>query len=96
MQATNAQNGLSSSYALWLADEDGSNGRQIFPAEGLSGSFPRERGAVTWSAVEPHRLAFVYDDNLLIYDLLTETVQQLTDSDGRISHPSWAPYGAGR
>ena len=96
LQATNAQNSLSSSYALWLADEDGSNGRQIFPAEGLSGSFPRERGAVTWSAAEPHRLAFVYDDDLLVYDLQSDTVQQLTDSDGRISHPSWAPYGAGR
>lgn len=96
LQATNVQNSLSSNYALWLADEDGSNSRQIFPAEGLSGSFPRERGAVTWSATEPHRLAFIYDDNLLVYDLQSDTVQQLTDSDGRISHPSWAPYGAGR
>ncbi len=96
LKATNSQNTLSSSYALWLADEDGSNGRQIFPAEGLSGSFPRERGAVTWSGLEPHRLAFVYDDDLLVYDLQTETVQKMTDSDGRISHPTWAPYGAGR
>ena len=99
LKAANSQNSLSSSYSLWLADEDGSNSRQIFPAEGVSGAFSRERGSITWSSVENGRLAFVYDGDLFLFSLLEDgsnNIQQLTESDGRVSHPTWAPYGAGQ
>ncbi|MFT5196700.1 MAG: Tol biopolymer transport system component [Cellvibrionaceae bacterium] len=96
LRAANPQNSLSSSYSLWLADEDGSNSQQIFPAEGVSGAFSRERGSIAWSTAEPGRLAFVYDGDLFLYDVAEQDVQQLTESDGRVSHPSWAPYGAGQ
>ncbi|MFK7802236.1 MAG: G5 domain-containing protein [Anaerolineae bacterium] len=96
LRASNPANSLSSSYSLWLADEDGSNSRQIFPAEGVSGAFSRERGSIAWSSAEPDRLAFVYDGDLFLYDVFEQDVQQLTQSDGRVSHPTWAPYGAGQ
>lgn len=94
--AGNAQNTLASGYTLWLADEDGSNSRQIFPAEGVAGNFSRERRSIAWSTSEPHKLTFVYDGDLFLYDGLSNTVLQLTESDGQVSHPTWAPYGAGQ
>ena len=96
LKAGNGQNTLASDYTLWLADEDGSNSQQIFPAEGVSGDFSRERRSIAWSASEPQKLAFVYDGDLFVYDGLSGSVQQLTESDGQVSHPTWAPYGAGR
>ena len=40
-------------------------------------------------------IAFVYDDDLYIYDLDDNEARQVTRDDNNISNPTWAPYGRG-
>lgn len=83
-----------SNYTLWVMDADGSNSRQIFPAVGENSNFPRYPQFMTWGP-SGAEMSFIFNDQLYIYDLMTESASRLTDDDSTISHPSWAPYGAG-
>ena len=57
LRATNPAAGQDSSYALWLADSDGSDARRLFPPEGESGAFARLQ-PLAWGP-DADRLAFI-------------------------------------
>ncbi len=93
LRATNSFDSLQSSYTLWLMDSDGSNQQQIYPPLGETSYFPKLEQFMTWSA-NGRAFAFIYDDNLFLYNLDNSTIFQLTQDNSLVSHPSWAPYGA--
>lgn len=83
-----------SNYTLWIMDADGSNGRQLFPAVGENSSFPLYSQFLSWGPTG-NELSFVFNEQLYIYALDTEEAKRLTEDDATVSHPTWAPYGAG-
>lgn len=92
LKATDPLNSQRSSYTLWLMDEDGSNGRQIYPPQGENSRFPREQQSVVWGPTGQD-LAFVFNDALHIMNLETGEAFPITQDDAVSSHPTWAPYG---
>ena len=84
--------GEESSYALWLAESDGSNKSRAFPPEGETGFFDRTRHALTWGP-NPDLLAFIFDEELHILDLVSNDLFRAGADDTVNSHPTWAPYG---
>ena len=83
-----------SNYTLWIMDEDGSNGRQLFPAVGENSQFPRYSQFLSWGP-SGNDLSFVFNEQLYLYSFDTDSASRLTQDDATISHPTWAPYGAG-
>lgn len=83
-----------SSYTLWLADRDGSNGRQVYPTPGESSRFPRERQFMAWGATG-RDMAFIYNNSLYIFNLDSGLAHIITQDDAAARNPTWAPYGAG-
>lgn len=82
-----------SSYALWLADADGSNARRVFPPEGEAGRFARTTTSLSWGPDE-NAIAFIFDDSLHILDVATGDIFRAGTDDTLSSLPTWAPYGA--
>lgn len=93
LRAIEPEAGQDSSYALWLADSDGSDGQRLFPPEGESGAFALSQ-PLAWGP-DPGRLAFIFDDALHILDLASGAVFRTGRDDSTASHPTWAPYGPG-
>lgn len=94
LKATDPLNSQTSSYALWLMDGDGSNGRRLYPPQGELSYFPREQTFMTWGP--DGQIAFVFDEGLYIFDAETEEARLISQEDASASHPTWAPYGIGR
>ena len=95
LRTTNPLDSQRSSYTLWLMDQDGSNARQIYPAPGENSRFPRDPNFLAWGPTG-REMAFVFNDALYLYSLDGGTAVRITQDDARASHPTWAPYGAGR
>lgn len=83
-----------SSYTLWLMDKDGSNSRQIFPPPGENSAFPRYTQFMSWGP-DGNELSFIFNNQLYLLSLDTNESRRLTQDDSQVSHPTWAPYGAG-
>jgi len=94
LRAVDPVDSLRSNYSLWLMDEDGSNGRQLYPPPGENSAFPRDHHFMAWGP-DNSELAFVFDGDLFMYDLETDTATQVTGDDILVQFPVWAPYGAG-
>jgi hypothetical protein len=94
LRATEPIDSLRSSYTLWTMDRDGSNSRQLYPLPGETSRFPREAHFMTWGPTGED-IAFVFNDSLYLYNLATGDPFRITQDEGNLSHPSWAPYGAG-
>lgn len=90
-QAREPLNSLGSSYDLWLADSDGSNARKIFPGPDDPGQgfrSPDPEDGIAWSPTG-QQLAFIYQQNLWIYDLEIGVAYAIT-SDGQAARPRWS------
>jgi hypothetical protein len=94
LRASNPLESQRSSYTLWVMDRDGSNTHQLYPPAGENSRFPRERSSFTWGP-NANYFAFVYDDDLFIYDFEAGGARQISQDDNQISNPTWAPYGPG-
>ncbi len=94
LKATDPLDSQRSSYALWLMDGDGSNGRRLYPPPGELTLFPREQSFMAWGP-DGQEIAFIFDDALTIFDVETAVAQIASQDDATASHPTWAPYGAG-
>lgn len=92
LQANNPVDSQNSAYTLWLMDRDGSNAQQLYPAAGENSRFPREQNFMAWGPTG-QEIAFVYDQDLYLYDFENNQARQVTQDDTPISNPSWAPYG---
>ncbi len=75
-----------SRYRLMIIDRDGSNRRELFPAEGEVGLEPQR---FTWSP-QGERLALIYRHDLWIVDAAAGTAQQVT-GDGQAIAFDWKP-----
>ncbi len=90
-QAREPLNSLGSSYDLWIADSDGSNARKIFPGPDDPGQgfrSPDPEDGIAWSPTGK-QLAFIYQQNLWIYDLEIDVAYAIT-SDGQAARPRWS------
>lgn len=90
-QAREPLNSLGSTYDLWIADADGSNARKVFPGPGDPGQgfrSPDPEDGIAWSPTGA-QLAFIYQQNLWIYDLDTGLTSAIT-SDGQAARPRWS------
>lgn len=94
LQPLDPADSLRSSYALWLMDKDGSNGRQLYPAVGENSYFSREEQFMAWNGTGQD-LVFVYNNDLYLLNLPTNQTYRLTQTEAFESHPTWSPYGAG-
>lgn len=92
LQTTDPLDSLRSNYTLWLMDIDGSNGRQLYPPPGENSAFSRDQTFMAWGP-ESQQIAFIFDDDLFIYNFEDESVTRVTQDDTPASHPTWAPYG---
>lgn len=88
LKATDPLNSQTSSYALWLMDGDGSNGRRIYPPAGELARFPREQSFMAWGP-DGQQIALIFDDALYIFDLATGEANRITQEDAVASHPTW-------
>jgi hypothetical protein len=93
LQATTPLESERSTYTLWLMDQDGSNKRQIFPTVGENSRFPREAQFMAWGP-SGQDLAFIFSDNLYIYNVNSGSATRINQDDAVSSDPTWAPYGA--
>jgi hypothetical protein len=92
LQATDPIDSLRSNYTLWLMDVDGSNGRQLYPPVGENSNLSRDQSFMAWGP-EGQQIAFIFEDDLFIFNLEDEGPTRVTQDDTRDSHPTWAPYG---
>ena len=83
-----------SNYTLWLMDQDGSNGRQLYPPIGENSRFPRTPNFLAWSPLG-ESTAIIFDDDLFLLDITTGAATRITQDDATSSHPTWSPYGIG-
>lgn len=88
LKARDLSNSISSAaeYDLMIADRDGSNARAIFPPPGRVGL--SANAAITWSP-NGHQVAFIYQGNLWVIDVVSGVAHQLT-LDGAASKPVWS------
>jgi hypothetical protein len=87
LQARDIANSINSQaeYDLIIADRDGSNDRRVFPPPGQPGLNAPQR--LAWSP-DARQVAFIYQGNLWIIDVISEVAHQLT-LDGGASRPVW-------
>ncbi|MBC8100515.1 MAG: DPP IV N-terminal domain-containing protein [Armatimonadetes bacterium] len=71
-------------YDLWVADRDGSNGRQVFPEDGQPGILSRD---YAWGPTG-QQLVVVYQGNLYLVEVAAGVTRQLT-LDGSAEQPVW-------
>ncbi|MBE2221166.1 MAG: G5 domain-containing protein [Anaerolineae bacterium] len=93
LRTTNPLDSQRSSYTLWLMDQDGSNGRQLYPEPGENSRFAYQPRFLAWGPTG-HDIAFIFGNALYLYNLETNEARRLTDDDAINTHPTWAPYGA--
>lgn len=75
-------------YDLIVADRDGSNARSVFPPDSQPGLTAQEFAQdFVWSP-DGRQIAFIYQGNLWIVDVVTQVAHQLT-LDGGASKPVW-------
>ncbi len=88
LRARDLSNSISETaeYDLVVADRDGSNARVVFPSNGQPG-LTRQAVTFTWSP-DGTQIAFVYQGNLWVVDVLSGVAHQLT-LDGGASNPVW-------
>lgn len=91
LQARERHNSMSSEYDLMIADRDGSNQRQLFPALGEAGIRSHDFGlkpvVFAWSPDARH-IAITYQGDIWLVDVLSSQADQLT-FDGGSSNPVW-------
>ncbi len=87
-QAREPQRSPGTEYDLWIADQDGSNGRRLFPDAALPGLRPDPENGIAWSPTG-RQIALISQGNLWIVDVTTGQATQVTD-DGQASRPRWA------
>jgi hypothetical protein len=90
LQALSPRQSRDSKYQLAVMDRDGSNRRVIFPPEGAPGLDPQR---LAWSPVADEStggflIAFIYQGNLWLVDVVSGQVQQLT-GDGLVTAMDW-------
>jgi resuscitation-promoting factor RpfB len=73
-------------------DQDGSNARRVYPPPGENSFFPRESQSLAWSP-DGQSLAFIFNNQVVLFDLAGGGAQIVSQGDGRRSHLTWAPYG---
>ena len=83
-QAQSPRNSQDSRYELFLVDRDGSNGRHLFPPEGLMGLIAP---SPAWSPAGD-ALLVEYEGNIYRVHVDGSDLEQLT-SDGQSSQPRW-------
>ncbi len=88
LKSSDPLNSLRSSYTLWLIDQDGSNGRQIYPPAGENSLFPREQQFMAWSP-DGRDIAFIFNDALYMLNIETQESRRITQDDAVSSHPTW-------
>lgn len=88
LKATDPLNSQTSSYALWLMDGDGSNGRRLYPPPGELARFSREQSFMAWGP-DGQEIAFIFDDELYIFDVAAGEANRITQEDTTASHPTW-------
>lgn len=88
LKSSDPLNSLRSSYTLWLIDQDGSNGRQVFPLPGENSLFPREQQFMAWSP-DGRDIAFIFNDALYMLNIDTLESRRITQDDAVSSHPTW-------
>lgn len=93
LRAIDSEESNDSTYALWVAEADGSNDRRIFPPEGERGRFARSNQSLVWGP-DGNAIAFIFEDALHIASITTGEVYRAPSDDTVSSHPTWAPYGA--
>ena len=94
LQAVDVQDSLRSAYTLWVMDQDGSNGRQLYPPTNEISYFSIAPDFMAWSP-DGAQFTFIYDDALYLFDLENETAQRINQDDAVIGSPTWSPYGVG-
>lgn len=91
LQARTPHNSNNSEYDLMIADRDGSNQRQLFPAAGEPGIRKSNSGfsaqAITWSP-DASTIALIYQGNLWLVEIESGAGDQIT-FDGGASRPVW-------
>lgn len=90
LRAREPLNSGSSEYDLFIADQDGSNARHLFPdasRAGLTSPANAFSPQYTWSP-DGTQIVVVYQGNLWIVDVETGTARQLT-LGGTASYPVW-------
>ena len=89
LQAVFPERSDTSRYQLMLMDRDGSNREMLFPPEGSLGLTPQQ---IQWEPLAEDSinryLAFIYQGNIHIYDLLEKKTVQIT-GDGSINAMDW-------
>ena len=95
LRATNALESQQSTYTLWRMDRDGSDTRQIYPPAGENSRFPHDQSFMSWGP-SGRELAFIYNNQLYLFDLDNGEAKRLTIGDSPVSNPTWAPYGIAR
>ncbi len=87
LQARNIANSINAQaeYDLIVADRDGSNARRVFPPQGQPGLTAPQN--LAWSP-DAQQIAVIYQGNLWIVDVETQSANQLT-LDGGASNPVW-------
>ena len=91
LQAREPQNSMNGEYDLMVADRDGSNQRQLFPAPDTSGIRKHDVGLTprdfAWSP-DARQIAIIYQGNLWLVHVETGEAAQVT-FDGGSSNPVW-------
>jgi hypothetical protein len=89
LQAIFPERSDTSRYQLKVMDRDGSNREILFPPEGSLGLTPQE---VQWEPLPEtginHYLAFVYQGNIYVLDILERDTIQIT-GDGSVTNIDW-------
>ena len=96
LQAIFPNQSETSRYRLWITDQDGSNKRQLFPAEGETGLDPQ---VVEWSPApmpgsSNYAMALIYQGNIWLVEPAQgeadqDLIHQVT-GDGLVSRISWS------
>jgi Tol biopolymer transport system component len=90
MVARQPLNSVGSEYDLYVADQDGSNARRLFPDANRAG-ITSPKNAISpqyvWSP-DGTQIVVVYQGNLWLVDVETGAALQLT-LDGNASYPVW-------
>ncbi len=76
-----------SRYVLMIMDRDGSNARQLYPAEDAQGFLASDQ-SFAWSP-DGRQIVMTWQRNLYLLDVETGLTQQLT-TDGATSSPRWS------
>ena len=96
LQAIFPNQSETSRYRLWITDQDGSNKRQLFPAEGETGLDPQvvECSPAPMPGSSNYAMALIYQGNIWLVEPAQgeadqDLIHQVT-GDGLVSRISWS------